>query len=79
MQSRLSQLASRSRLSIDRMNEGVVRDNTKASTRNRRSGSVSGGFATLRNRAGSVLRPKKKGFMEETPAMEGEVGGDEIR
>jgi hypothetical protein len=43
-----------------------------------RSGSIGGGFSNLRTRAGSILKPKK-GFHDQTRAMEGERGPDEAR
>lgn len=49
------------------------------SKRRLRSPSINLGLSSLRSRAGSVLRPKSKGFFEQTPAMEGERGAGEAK
>jgi hypothetical protein len=71
MQSRLSQLTSRNRDSY------IAPMSEKGAIKSRfRSPSVSLGLGgmSLRQRAGSVLKPKKKGLLEGTAQMEGERG-----
>ncbi|KAJ9113189.1 hypothetical protein QFC22_006028 [Naganishia vaughanmartiniae] len=71
MQSRLSQMTSRNR---DSYMQPVAEKNSSPFKSRFRSPSVSLGLGSFRQRAGSVLRPKRKGFMEGTAQMEGEEG-----
>jgi len=66
MQSRLSQISARRR--------ALGISPSKNNNKQQRSGSTLSPFVSLRAKAGSVLRPKKKGFYEQTPQMEGERG-----
>ncbi len=81
MQSRLSEI---SRQRGDRKNTLFPKSPSKRDGSNRdRSGSktnsVGGGFGSLRARAGSLLRPKQKGGLEGTNAMEGEIGSEDVQ
>jgi hypothetical protein len=74
MQSRLSQISARRRaLGLGLMTTSPSKNNNKQ----QRPGNTTSPFNALRERAGSVLRPKKKGFYEQTPQMEGERGPDD--
>lgn len=54
-----------------------VPDVDSPNKRRMRTGSINLGLSSLRTRAGSVLRPKGKGFFEGTKAMEGERGPED--
>jgi phospholipid-translocating ATPase len=71
MQSRLSQITSRNQNFQTRMDKMDEKSPMKSKFR---SPSVSLGLSGLRQRAGSVLKPKKKGLLEGTAQMEGERG-----
>lgn len=63
-------------IAVQRLNSRL-----SAMSRNRssvaKSTGISAGLSSLRSRAGSVLKPKTKGFFEQTRAMEGERGPDD--
>lgn len=72
LNSRLSQFSAMRRTQspeVDQSNDSP----TKARLR---AGSIGAGLTSLRNRAGSVLKPKK-GFYDQTRAMDGERGPNE--
>jgi hypothetical protein len=72
LNSRLSQFSNKR--SNQPQEQGMAKDSPTKSRL--RAGSIGGGFNTLRSRAGSILKPKK-GFYDQTRAMEGERGPDE--